>query len=218
MGGVMGALSADDEKRVRERFHDVNNGLQGLRNALRTAEDATDDTKAVAWRRVEQAYRGIVERVDKARATILGLDDERGEPVVLAQAADSHRPEPTRALVIDADTLSRRMTVMRLKALGYDPVGEATAEKGMARLDDEEHCAVALVDVAIGEESGIELCRAIRRAHPDVILFLCHHPEQPIPATDELARQGIAGTLTKPVKAHRIGETLTGVVGRVVHH
>ena len=85
---------------------------------------------------------------------------------------------PTRVVIVDAHPLVRRGTAAVLRDAAMDVRGEAATSVDALACIARERPDVAIVDVIIGRESGLDLVAAIRKAHPEVrVLVLSGHDE-----------------------------------------
>ncbi|MBF0170646.1 MAG: hypothetical protein HQK87_06105 [Nitrospinae bacterium] len=196
------AKSKSSQLSLREKFHDVNNALQGLSNliiALRRDETYTPEIGDL----LSATFDRIKERVEAARAeAIEGI----------AAPAPSSRPSaPVRfpVLLVDPDPLSRRMSAARLKALGYVAVAVDGETAALEELSSDRGIRAAVVD-AVNPDSTSRLCKSLLRAAPDLgIIFSCHESVSPPDAT--LLGFTPVGTLRKPLKAHRVAELMAQI-------
>lgn len=111
-----------------------------------------------------------------------------------------------RVLVVDDDPLVRNALVRDFKHRGYQTdsaanVGEAVAIS-RARSPD-----LAVVDLRLDQESGLEVLRLLRDSQPEVrIVMLTAHGT--IPLAVQALRLGAVDFLTKPLGADKILEAL----------
>jgi two-component system response regulator NreC len=104
---------------------------------------------------------------------------------------------PIRILIADDHTVIRT----GLKALlgsesDLEIVGEAADGKDAARLADELHPDVILLDISMPGEDGIKTARKLKAAHPElIVLFLTMHEDEGL--LHEALRSGASGYLIK---------------------
>lgn len=184
---------------LREKFHDINNALQGMSNlivVLRRDETYTPDIGAL----LESTFTRVKAAVDAARAeAVEGISETSG-------ASRPSLPERFSVLLIDPDPLSRRMSATRLKALGYTAVlaeGEAAAQRELSANAD---IKAALIDVIDGPSTA-KLCASLLKNTPGLPIILSHH-ESAEPLNEKLLGFEPIGTLRKPLKAHRVAEMI----------
>jgi DNA-binding NarL/FixJ family response regulator len=99
-------------------------------------------------------------------------------------------------VIVDDHPLVRRAIREFLTHEGYDVVGEAhDAEAGMERV---EHLRpeAAMIDVRLGADCGLALCRALTKAHPGLSALLMSADDCPF-STAELQSAGARGFLLK---------------------
>lgn len=84
-----------------------------------------------------------------------------------------HEPAGTRrrALVVEDEPQMREIVAFVLEHNGYEVAAEESAEAGWRRFQ-REHFDVAVLDVMLGEVTGIDLCHRIRSRSDVPILFL----------------------------------------------
>jgi two-component system response regulator RegA len=112
-------------------------------------------------------------------------------------------------LIVDDDAPFRDRLVRAMRARGFDARGAAdhrTAIEG-ARADSPE---LALVDLRLGLESGVELVRELKDADPStVVVVLTGYGS--IATAVESMKAGAATYLTKPADADQIVAAFDGV-------
>ncbi len=72
---------------------------------------------------------------------------------------------PARILIVEEQPARSLMLTLRLKGEGYRTAAAFNEEAALVQLD-ETPCDLIILDLALGQGSGFELCRAIRR-HPE---------------------------------------------------
>ena len=112
---------------------------------------------------------------------------------------------PTRILVVDDEVQIRRALKSILSTRGYHLEMAATAEEALLKAIDAPPDLVVL-DLALPDRSGIEVCRELRTwmSAPILILSVCSNEADKIRALDE----GADDYLTKPFSA---GELLARI-------
>jgi DNA-binding response OmpR family regulator len=75
--------------------------------------------------------------------------------------ADSREPPPVKILVIDDDPHIADVLADLLREAGYTPLVAEDADKA-AVLFDEEWPALAILDIRLGQSSGLDLLRAFK--------------------------------------------------------
>lgn len=73
-----------------------------------------------------------------------------------------------RVLVVDDHPVFRMGMVALLGSLGFDVVGEAASADEAVAAADQHDPDVVLMDLHLGDSSGVDATRAITRAHPGV--------------------------------------------------
>ncbi|MFO0698707.1 MAG: response regulator transcription factor [Nitrospira sp.] len=120
---------------------------------------------------------------------------------------------PIRVLVIDRSSL----TLQGLKGLfskshHIEVVGMASTRQEALRALEVEHPDLVLVEVRVGQDSGIELCRTIRDSHPQVrVLFFTTQDDKDILRSAIVA--GAHGYLLKSATAESITRSIEIVAG-----
>lgn len=114
-------------------------------------------------------------------------------------------------LVVDADAVSRSETATLLSNAGHDPVGAATATDALA-LARRERPSLVILDVALPDLDGYEVCRQLRDTHGDKlpIMLVSTDRNEPhdriaallIGADDYLAKPCDPGELLAHVHRH----------------
>ena len=97
-----------------------------------------------------------------------------------------------RLLLVD-DRIDVRMTTAAiLEDAGYEVIEAGSLKEARALLGDRS-LAAALVDVHLGDESGLELVPALRQHHPRaaVVLFTGSGAEQELGGADAMLSKGI---------------------------
>jgi len=74
--------------------------------------------------------------------------------------------EPLRILVVDDHPIFRMGMVALLGTLGFEVAAEAASAEEAVRAADEQDLDVVLMDLHLGESSGVDATRAITQAHP----------------------------------------------------
>jgi two-component system response regulator RegA len=112
-------------------------------------------------------------------------------------------------LIVDDDAPFRDRLVRAMRARGFDARGAADHQSaiGTARADSPE---LALVDLRLGNDSGVELVRELKDADPStVVVVLTGYGS--IATAVESIRAGAATYLTKPADADQIVAAFDGV-------
>jgi DNA-binding NtrC family response regulator len=121
-------------------------------------------------------------------------------------------PAPSTVLVVDDDPSIRAALARLLARSGYTPVVAASLREAACRLAEcRATLSVVIVDLALGEESGLSLVRHLQRRYPSlpVVVFSA--------AGDRLGEQevglpGVSECLTKPATP----ESIVGAVRRAL--
>ena len=113
---------------------------------------------------------------------------------------------PTRVLVVDDDTSMLKSVERLLRQLGYSSLLFPSA-KAFATNDDFDKAACILLDIDLGDASGIDLGHRLKAANVSVpIIYMTGNDN---PATREAAlRSGCLAYLTKPFAAAALAENL----------
>ncbi len=90
---------------------------------------------------------------------------------------------------------------------GFDVVGEARDGEEAVRLAEELHPEVILMDVTMPEMDGVEACRQIRAALPEIrVVMLTMHADQEVLAA--AIRAGASGYLVKDCSTEEIAQAV----------
>lgn len=113
-------------------------------------------------------------------------------------------------LVVDDEPGSRGFCVEVLRGLGFDAREAESATRALAILADSEP-DVVLTDVHMPGQSGIELLKHLKRAHPriDVLVMTGFGT---IPQAVEAVKAGAYDYLTKPIKREDLKRSLESIV------
>lgn len=118
----------------------------------------------------------------------------------------------SRILLVDDEAVAREVIGAQLEQLGHTVFTAASA--GEARVAFSEHgMDMVLVDIRLGEESGLDLLPAFREQEPDcqVVLITAYAS---VETAAEAMRLGASDYLVKPVQAH----DLVRAVKRCLEH
>ncbi len=129
----------------------------------------------------------------------------------VTQTAEVHRPGRTRVFLLDEHELVRRgLRSLFEGACCLDVVGEAaTAAEARVRIAAVQP-DVAVLDVRLPDGDGVELCRELRRTHPDLACLLLTSA----PAEDALydaVLAGAAGCMPKQVTGRELLDAVHAV-------
>jgi DNA-binding NarL/FixJ family response regulator len=114
------------------------------------------------------------------RMTPLGSVEPQDRPTAaskLAAAAAGIPASPPRILIVDDQPVFRSAARMLLEARGFEVVGEADCAAGA--LDAAARLAPdgVLLDVYLGEQSGVDVARALTSTHPALPVVLVSSDE-----------------------------------------
>jgi len=114
-------------------------------------------------------------------------------------------------LIVDDEEDFLRALVMRLELRGMDAHGVMSGDEALKTLA-ERHFDVVVLDIKMPGMDGLDVLRAIRRSHPQVVvLVLTGHASQEL--NTEGRSLGAYDYLIKPVKLETIVERITTAVG-----
>ncbi|MBI4422858.1 MAG: response regulator [Elusimicrobia bacterium] len=122
------------------------------------------------------------------------------------------KPEPVetwRILVVDDDDEWRGLVEMALRAKGYEVVGAATGEAGVAELRRRPF-HVAVLDVKLPGLTGIETLAALKALDPDIEVILATAYHSAAVAT-EATKRGAYAFLIKPFDMAELEALLPGL-------
>ncbi|HEY7726719.1 MAG TPA: sigma-54 dependent transcriptional regulator [Anaeromyxobacteraceae bacterium] len=103
-----------------------------------------------------------------------------------------------RILYVEDEEIKRTTVVRFLARHGHDTTGLETAEEALAWLSSNP-CDVLIADVRLPGMEGTELLSLVRKAHPDVTVFMVTGYAT-VDLAVEVMRQGAYDFLTKPFK------------------
>ena len=110
-------------------------------------------------------------------------------------------------LVVDDDPSIRLICRVNLELDGWEVDEAASVDEARARLAD-GNVRIVLLDVHLGEESGVELLHEIRRAHPRMRVAMFTG------SAASLAFDGMAdAVITKPFTLDQLHETVLALAG-----
>jgi DNA-binding NtrC family response regulator len=109
-------------------------------------------------------------------------------------------------LVVDDDPSIRLVCRVNLELDGWEVDEAASVEEARARLAG-GNVQIVLLDVQLGEESGVDLLHDIRRAHPRVRVAMFTG------SADSLAFDGADAVITKPFTLDQLHETVLALAG-----
>lgn len=120
---------------------------------------------------------------------------------------------PIRVLVIDRSNLTLQgLKGLFSKSRHIEVVGMASTRQEALKALDVEHPDLVLVEVRVGQDSGIELCRTILDSHPQVrVLFFTTQDDKDILRSAIVA--GAHGYLLKSATAESITKSIEIVAG-----
>ncbi len=112
----------------------------------------------------------------------------------------------SRVLVVEDDEVYRRALARSLRREGYDPVEADGVESATAAIEAEPP-AYAVIDLALGDGSGLDVVRLLSAAAPGCrsVLLTAHGT---IPAAVEAMRAGAVDFRTKPISTAELVDTL----------
>jgi two-component system response regulator HydG len=117
-----------------------------------------------------------------------------------------------RVLVVDDDDDTRELLGGALRRRGHDPVAFHAGDPALAHARTHD-VDVAVVDVLLGGESGLDLARKLAQARPDLpVIVVTGHGNMDVAV--EAIRAGAYDFITKPVNV----EELALAVSRAIEH
>src|ERR1051325_12013538 len=114
-----------------------------------------------------------------------------------------------RIILIDDELKIRRPIVPVLKGMGYDVVAAANGRSAMQELEKESF-DIALLDLRLGEENGLELMSKLLKAQP-LLAFIVTTAFATIETAVEAMRQGAFDYLAKPYTPDQLQQALLKV-------
>lgn len=114
-----------------------------------------------------------------------------------------HTGTPIRVLIVDDEQIARDLLRAQLNELGHVVCGEATNAEEALRLAEEVHPDIALVDIRMPGQTGVEVSREVsERGNCPVVLLT---GVVSVDYINEAAEFGVFGYLTKPVRLGDLG-------------
>ena len=118
---------------------------------------------------------------------------------------------PIRVLLVDDHDLVRQAVRYFLETdETFEIVGEASSADDALELIGELRPDVALLDIALGEDDGIEVCREIRRRYPEVRCLMLTGSSGPEGLVDSVLA-GALGFVTKGEGLPQLGDAIRTV-------
>ncbi|RMH41745.1 MAG: response regulator, partial [Deltaproteobacteria bacterium] len=116
-------------------------------------------------------------------------------------------------LCVDDSVTMQTVCEITFRASDFDYVGARSAAEALDKARAAKP-ALALVDNVMPDQSGYELCEALKREHPDVpVVLMCGNSE----AYDDVRgrRAGVDGHVTKPWDTTKLLEQIGEILERV---
>jgi len=121
---------------------------------------------------------------------------------------EKHSPATGRLLLVDDDEAFLRVLSRALQRRGFEVIGATSADS--AREQAELHKPdYAVVDLKLGEDSGLDVIDALRMAAPGVVIVVLTGYAS-IATAVAAVKRGAANYLAKPVKADEVVRALAG--------
>ena len=114
-----------------------------------------------------------------------------------------------RIILIDDDLNIRRTVVPVLKSMGHDVVAAANSRSAMQELE-KENFDLALLDLRLGEENGLELMTKMLKAQPRLAVIVTT-AFATIETAVEAMRQGAFDYLAKPYTPEQLQQAIAKV-------
>lgn len=108
-------------------------------------------------------------------------------------------------LVVDDDASIRLLCRLNLELDGWRVVEAASVGQAREQLAAEE-VAVALLDVHVGSDNGVEFMHEIRREHPGVKVAL-------LTGSDRVEDSGSDAVIPKPFTLQQLASTVANLAG-----
>lgn len=121
-------------------------------------------------------------------------------------------PNRPRVLLVDDEDRFLSTTIKILRHKGIDAYGASNAKEALELAAREQFDAV-LLDMKLGEDSGLDVLRALRANGVETeVIVLTGHALPELPA--ELAGEGVSDYLLKPVEPDEIASRIESVIER----
>ena len=202
---VIGRLAEIVGARQRSRYEHV--PIPRWRHIDRLAPDpagAHARVRPSPQRRRPRPRRGSTQRGMVTPADRVGGESSAPDP------SGHTGPVATRAFLLDDHEIVRRGVRDLLEASGIEVVGEAgTAAEALSRIPPTRP-DVALLDVRLPDGNGVEVCREIRSAHPEIRCVMLTSFEDDEALVDCVVA-GASGYLLKQVRGNDIVDAVERV-------
>ena len=140
---------------------------------------------------------------------------------VMDEALEDHEPQATAeayqgrgetVLLVEDEPRVRRMTLMRMQALGYRVLEAANGPAALAVLDQHPEIDLLFTDMVMpGGMTGSELADAVRAMRPEIkVLFTSGYAEPDVVRRGQVVETRL---LKKPYTTLELARTLREVVG-----
>jgi response regulator NasT len=121
-------------------------------------------------------------------------------------------PAPRRVLIIEDDTLVGMGLKSQLERLGHAVVGQAWNAEQATAMFREKQPDVALVDIRLGDDDGIELAaRLFKERHCPMLILSAYSDKELV---DRASAAGVFGYLIKPVSGESLQAQMEVAVRR----
>ncbi len=105
-----------------------------------------------------------------------------------------------RSLVVDDEAAIRQLVRTLLETAGHQVVTASNGHEALNTLRDELPLALAVIDISLGDVSGLEVVKACRRLRPNtaIIAISGYLGHDSIELRRELGNEGVRRALPKP--------------------
>ncbi len=117
---------------------------------------------------------------------------------------------PNRVLVVDNEEFVLSILGKMLAANGYEYLLASSGSQAREMLSKEQ-VDLVILDILMPEDSGIELCKVIRREKPEIPVLMLSALDDP-KTIEEAIRAGADAYVTKPIEANELLSQITAAI------
>ena len=125
---------------------------------------------------------------------------------------DQATHEKIRILVIDDEPVIGDALKLVLESNGYEVVLIEKGREGIIQAGSKRF-SIGIIDLFLSDSSGLQVIKAIREKHPEIMLILMTAKGTP-QAFSEAQRLGVVGILTKPFRPSDVLQLIARVLAQ----
>jgi DNA-binding NarL/FixJ family response regulator len=119
-------------------------------------------------------------------------------------------------IVEDHPLFSKGLASLIGSAQGYSVVGEASRLSEAMRMAEEEKPELAIVDIDLGDESGLDLIPRLKAQNPDIVILVLSMADERY-YSERVLRLGARGYIMKDVAANKVLDAIETVMSGKVY-